>query len=229
MKIHILQHVAFEGPGMISDWAVRHGHSLSYTKFFEAFSIPLPVDIDFLIVLGGPMGVQDGDRYPWLNDEMEYIRQMLKTNCKVLGICLGAQLIAHALDAAVYPNEFKEIGWFPVKKNKRLQQDFLADLPDELPAFHWHGDTFNLPRGAKRLFSSEASPNQGFVFNERVVALQFHWEITKDSVKQLIDNSGDELSGGKYVQSADELFSREEAFAVVHQYMEKVLDYLVRN
>ena len=226
MKIHILQHVSFEGPGYIAEWAEKNGHSLTFTRLFEAFTIPLPTDIDLLIVLGGPMSVDDTEQYPWLDGELDYIRQILKMDVKVLGICLGAQMIAAVLGAAVYPNDVKEIGWFPLKKNKGLPPELSNNFSNEVMAFHWHGDTFDLPEGAERLFSSEVCLNQGFVFNERVFALQFHWEVTKESVKQLIEFSGDDLSNGEYVQSVDELLSTAEVYNAIHQNMEKLLDYL---
>jgi len=226
MKIHILQHVPFEGPGFIAEWAENNGHSLTFTRFFEAFTIPLPTNIDLLIVLGGPMSVDDTEQYPWLDGELDYIRQMLKIDVKVLGICLGAQMIAGVLGARVYPNDQREIGWFPIKKNAAIKRGVFENLATEVPAFHWHGDTFDLPKEAKRLFSSEACFNQGFVFNERVFALQFHWEVTKESVRKLIEFSGDDLSNGEYVQSVDELLSSAEAYAVIHQNLKKLLDYL---
>ena len=226
MKIHILQHVHFEGPGYIADWAEKHGHTLSFTKFFEAFTIPLPTDIDLLIVLGGPMSVNDTKKFPWLCDEKDYIYHLAKKGCKILGICLGAQLIASAYGLDVYPNKVKEIGWFPIQKNTRLKLDFLENLPIEIPAFHWHGETFEIPGRANRLFSSEACTNQGFVINNRVFALQFHWEVTKESVQQLIKFSGDELKEEKWVQPAKRLAGTDEEFSAINRRMEELLDYI---
>ena len=228
MKIHILQHVHFEGPGYIVDWAEKNGHTHTYTKFFEAFTIPLPTDIDLLIVLGGSMSVNDTKKFPWLCDEKDYIYHLAKNGCKILGICLGAQLIASAFGMEVYPNKEKEIGWFPVQKNPSLKQDFFENLPDELPAFHWHGDTFEIPGRAKKLFSSEACINQGFVYKERVFALQFHWEVTKASVKQLIQFCGDELEEDTWVQPAKKLLGTDEDFAAINRRMEELLDYIAK-
>ena len=226
MKIHILQHAYFEGPGYITEWVAKHSHNLTFTRFYETFAIPLPVDIDLLIVLGGPMSVNDTKQYPWLCDEKDYIYHLAKNGCKILGICLGAQLIASAFGLDVYPNREKEIGWFPVQKNPHLKQDFLKKLPAKLPAFHWHGETFEIPGRADRLFSSEACNNQGFVINKRVFALQFHWEVNKESVQQLIAHSGDDLSKGQFVQSAESLLAADEDFAAINQRMEELLDYI---
>jgi len=226
MKIHILQHVHFEGPGYIVDWAEKHGHTLSFTKFFEAFTIPLPTDIDLLIVLGGSMSVNDTKKYPWLCDEKDYIYHLAKKGHKILGICLGAQIIASAFGMDVYPNKVKEIGWFPVQKNPHSGLDFINKLPAELPAFHWHGDTFEMPGRAKKLFSSEACINQGFVYKERVFALQFHWEVTKESLQHLIKFSEDNLKEQRWVQPAKRLAGTDEDFAAINQRMEELLDYI---
>lgn len=226
MKIHILQHVHFEGPGYIAEWAVKNGHTLSYTKFFEAFTIPLPTDIDLLFVLGGSMSVNDTKSFPWLCDEKDYIYHLAKKGCRILGICLGAQLIASALGLDVYPNKMKEIGWFPVQKNPQSELDFFEKLPDNLPAFHWHTDTFELPGRASRLFSSKACANQGFVIYNRVFALQFHWEVTSESLKQLIEFCGHDLEEDTWVQPVKRLYGTDKDFAAIHQQMEELLDYI---
>ncbi len=226
MKIHILQHVHFEGPGYIAEWAVKNGHTLSYTKFFEAFTIPLPIDIDLLIVLGGSMSVNDTKNFPWLCDEKDYIYHLAKKGCRILGICLGAQLIASAYGMDVYPNKVKEIGWFPVQKNPDLELDFFEKLATSLPAFHWHADTFEMPGRANRLFSSEACANQGFVVNNRVFALQFHWEVTRESLKELIAFCGDDLEEDTWVQPVKRLHGTDEDFTAINQRMEELLDYI---
>ncbi|RLD40712.1 MAG: amidotransferase [Bacteroidetes bacterium] len=226
MKIHILQHVHFEGPGYIAEWAEKNGHTLSYTKFFKAFTIPLPTDIDFLIVLGGTMSVNDTKQFPWLCDEKDYIYHLAKKGCRILGICLGGQLIASALGMDVYPNKTKEIGWFPIQKNPASKLDFIEKLPTELPAFHWHGDTFEIPGRASRIFSSEACTNQGFVIYNRVFALQFHWEVTRESVKQMIEFGGNDLEEDTWVQPVKKLLGTEENFTAINQHMEKLLDYI---
>jgi len=226
MRIHILQHVHFEGPGIILDWAVNNQHSLTFTKFDEAFTIPFPTDIDFLIVLGGPMSVGDSKNYPWLCDERDYIYQMAKTGCKILGICFGAQMISSALGMEVYPNKVKEIGWFPIQKDPEVSVEFLQNFPDDLLAFHWHSDTFEIPGRANRIFISEACENQGFTMNRHVFALQFHWEVTRKSVQQLLEFCSDDLDDSQYVQTAEELLEKPEYFTRVNRYMEQLLDYI---
>lgn len=228
MKIHIFQHVHFEGPGYISEWAEKHQHTLTFTKFDEAYSIPFPSDIDFLIVLGGPMSVDESKTYPWICDERDYIYQMAKTGCKILGICFGAQMISSALGMEVFPNKVKEIGWFPIQKDPVVSLDLFRNFPDELLAFHWHSDTFEIPGRANRLFFSEACENQGFILARHVFALQFHWEVTRESVQQMLNYCADDLEDSKYVQSAEELLEKPEYFTIVNSYMEQLLDYIAQ-
>ncbi len=119
-----------------------------------------------------------------------------------MGICLGAQLIADALNARVYPNAFREIGWFPVFDIGQAHETLLADvIPAGLEVFHWHGDTFDIPSAGVVLAASKACRNQGFVLDDRIVGLQFHQETTPDSAKALFDHCRHELDGSPFVQS----------------------------
>ncbi len=160
MRIHYLQHKPYESLGCIEEWISKSRHSLSATKFYEDTSLPKFSDFDFLIIMGGPMGVYDEDKYPWLKDEKKFIKESINDNKIVLGICLGSQLIADSLGSKVYKNKFKEIGWFPVKiKN---EHKFFNSLPEEIITAHWHGDTFDLPDGAVHIAESSACKNQAF-------------------------------------------------------------------
>ncbi|MBI4460511.1 MAG: gamma-glutamyl-gamma-aminobutyrate hydrolase family protein [Acidobacteria bacterium] len=141
-----------------------------------------------LIIMGGPMGVYEADRYPFLRDELELIRRTADQGLPVLGICLGAQLIAAALGARVYPGPRKEIGWYPVEV--MAEDELTARLPPRFPAFHWHGDTFDLPDGAVRLFRSDLYENQGFRWGKNVCAIQFHFEISKGMVEDWLEDKG---------------------------------------
>lgn len=192
MKLHWLQHVPFEGLGIIEEWATAVGFEIGCTRLSTGEQLPSAESFDWLVVMGGPMGLHDHDEHPWLVAEKEFIRQSIDAGKTVLGICLGAQLIANVLGAKVYPGLQKEIGWFPIRRSEAAPEL----LPEELTAFHWHGDTFDLPKGTIRLASSEVCKNEGFVYNDRVVALQFHLETTPESMEALIGNCGNELSGG---------------------------------
>ncbi len=186
MKLHYLQHVPFEGLGIIENWAVSNGFEISCTRLFADEKLPDIGSFDWLVVMGGPMGIYDHEAHPWLMAEKQLIKNTIDAGKTVLGICLGAQLIADVLGAKVYPGPQKEIGWFPLQGSNPL-------LPETLTAFHWHGDTFEIPKGATHLASSAACKNQGFIYNGRVVGLQFHLETTPQSMEALIENCGDEL------------------------------------
>jgi GMP synthase-like glutamine amidotransferase len=208
LRIHYLQHVPFEDPGSIHTWIISKGHQVSCTRFFENDTMPNIEDIDWLIVMGGPMGVHDEVDYPWLIKEKKYIRQAIIAGKTVIGICLGAQLISLVLGGKVYPNPEKEIGWHPVQLSKKaLEHPSFQSFEKEFPVFHWHGDTFDLPPGATPLAESDACKNQAFLYNEHVLGLQFHLEITEDGVYKLLRHCKNELTQGKYIQPADEIIA----------------------
>src|SRR5215471_5921833 len=136
MRVHFIQHVYFENPGHLLEWAKEKSYSTSFTKTFENISFPNLNDFDLLVIMGGPMGVYDEEKFPWLKQEKQFIKDSIAANKKVLGICLGSQLIAEALGVKVYPNKEKEIGWWPIKK---VNAELNNDLPNEFVTFHWHG------------------------------------------------------------------------------------------
>lgn len=142
-----------------------------------------------LIVMGGPMGVYEADRYPFLTEEQALIRHAADSGLPVLGICLGAQLIAGALGARVYPGGKKEIGWYPVEV-VAPDEELVRDLPSPFMAFHWHGDAFDLPAGARRLFRSALYPNQGFRWGRNVCAIQFHFEVNAAMIDDWLQDGG---------------------------------------
>ena len=229
MHLHYLKHVPFEGLGSIRTWAEARNFDITVTRFYADDNLPELDAIDCLFVMGGPMNIYEDLQYPWLFEEKKYIRQAIKAHKKVLGICLGAQLIAEVLGARVYANAHKEIGWFPVIKTGRCAETLLANvLPAELEVLHWHGDTFDMPKQARRIARSAASENQGFVWHARVVALQFHLETTPEGLKALIDHCGDELVDGRYIQKAKDLWSNNKRFDNINQVMQKLLDRLIR-
>lgn len=224
MKIHYLQHVPFEGLASIETWALAHGHSLSSTRFFAGESLPQVQDFDWLIIMGGPMNIDEEEKYFWLTGEKRFIEQAIQQDKIVLGICLGAQLIADVLGAKVTQNAFKEIGWFPVELTAKSAA-FHA-LPQQFKALHWHGDTFDLPRGAVHLARSKGCENQAFVYEKKVLSLQFHLEATPASTRQIIANCGGELVQGKYIQTPEEMMRKTENFTAANLLMAQVLDNL---
>lgn len=222
MKLHYLQHVPFEGLGYIEEWARFREIEISRTCLFADEALPALDDFDWLVIMGGPMGIYDHRVYPWLVDEKNFIKACIETGKTVVGICLGAQLIANALGAKVYPGPHKEIGWFPIRRVK----DAPEWLPENLTVFHWHGDTFNLPLNAVRLASSDACENQAFLYGDRVLALQFHLESTHESVEGLIENCGDELVEGLFIQSAIDIRAEYSKLAEINVVMSELLDRL---
>jgi len=200
MKIHILQHVAFEGPANILNWAQMKGHNVESTLFYEpGWFMPATDSMDMLVVMGGPMGVHEEGAYPWMAIEKSFIKDCIAAGCKVVGICLGAQLAAEALGARVYPNKQKEIGWFPIHKTSVAHPVFF-DMNPSQPVFHWHSDTFDLPAGALHLATSDACVNQAFMWNEQVFGLQFHMEMSSEHIETLLENSFQDKQS-EYVQS----------------------------
>ena len=227
MRLHYFQHVSFEGLGSIEPWAKEMAYEITSTRLFAKDPFPNLDDIDWLIVMGGPMGIYDEDEYPWLSAEKNYIEQAVAQGKIVLGICLGAQLIADVLGAKIYPNKHKEIGWFPIQKINETTQTRLADfLPKKIDAFHWHGDTFDIPKGAIHIAKSEACENQGFIYDDHVVALQFHLETMEQSAKELIENCQDDITEGPFIQSSVEIFSDKKRFEKINFLMSELLNHL---
>ena len=227
MNIHVLKHVPFEGPAAIATWAESHDHQVDIVPVYEGGALPEPREVQFLVVMGGPMSVGDEDDHPWLKTEKQFIRHCIDQSIPVLGVCLGAQLIAEVLGAPVTKNAHREIGWFPLSVNPVLKSTAIADIfPDGLNVFHWHGDTFAIPPGAVLIASSEACRNQGFIVNDRIVALQFHIETTPQSASALIENCADELDGSQYVQSGAEMVAGPQRFDTVNRVVYQLLDRL---
>ncbi|MGK2942481.1 MAG: type 1 glutamine amidotransferase [Immundisolibacter sp.] len=230
LRIHWLQHVPFEGLGQIEPWAHRHGHTLHCTRLHADEPLPPPQDFDWLIIMGGPMGAYESDLHPFLSAEIDLIRVAIRTGKRVLGICLGAQLMAAALGARVYASGHKEIGWFPVEAvPEATHSPFGDDLPDPLTVFHWHGDTFDLPAGAVRLARSALFQQQGFAYGDRVLALQFHPEMDAAGLAALTDAFGVRLKPRPGVQSAAEMCALDHHFAPAQRLLEAWLTRLART
>lgn len=204
MRAHYFQHVPFEGLGSIEPWLKAAEFEISSTRFYQPWEFPHLDEIDFLIVLGGPMSVNEEEEYPWLPQEKQYIRDVISSGKPVLGICLGAQLIANTLDAAVHRNEAKEIGWFPIDWTGEITAS-ISELPPSMNAFHWHGETFDIPKGAIRIAQSKGCKNQGFQLGDLVMGLQFHLESTPESVKQIVKHCGEELVASTFIQNRQDI------------------------
>ena len=190
-----IQHVSSEPLGTLSDSLTLAGISVRPVRVDQGDSIPASIsDARGLIVMGGPMGVYEADRFSFLRDELRLIEDALRLDRPVLGICLGAQLLAAVLGSRVYPSGVREIGWFPVTLSPSAGEDPLFSRATEsFEAFHWHGDTYDLPTGAIRLASSAATREQAFRFG-RAWGVQFHLEVTPAVVAAMIDGADAELA-----------------------------------
>jgi GMP synthase (glutamine-hydrolysing) len=225
MNLHSFLHVPFEGPAALAGWATRRGHRLDATRWYADPTPPAIDTVDGLIVMGGPMGVHDVDTVPWLNREKDYLRAYVDSGRPVLGVCLGAQLLADVLGARVVPNAHREIGWFPITLTPGARRSrWFAGFPPSLEVFHWHGDTFDVPAGAELLATSEACAHQAFVWRERVLGLQFHLEVTADSVEALVRHCPGDLRPGPHVQPVEALRGREAQQTEMHRLLDGLLD-----
>ena len=227
MKVNVFQHVPFEDIGSMAPWLKARGAEVRYTRFFENPSLPDRKGLDLVIVMGGPMSVNDEMEFPWLRPEKQFLHDAIGHGVSVLGVCLGAQLIASALGCRVYRNRVKEIGWFPIEGTPAPATAFR--FPPTCTVFHWHGETFDLPAGAVRLARSEVCENQAFQIKENVIGLQFHLETTRQSARVLVEHCSHELVPGPYIQSAFQLDAvPDETYAEINGLMDQVLTYVER-
>lgn len=217
LRIHHIQHVPFENLGRIKEWINSNGFIHTATHLYTDENLPNIDDFDWLIVLGGPMSVNDEEELLWLKKEKAFIKQAIEKNKTIIGVCLGAQLIAEVLGAKVYRNAQKEIGWFPVQSSvianaplvissiaRNLATKF-TELLNNQTVFHWHGETFDLPENTIRLASSEACKNQAFLYKENILGLQFHIEMTENGINNIIENCREELIVSDFIQSEQTL------------------------
>ncbi|MCK2088944.1 type 1 glutamine amidotransferase [Thauera aromatica] len=232
MKVHILQHVPFEGPGVIEHWLAERGADIGYSRLYASAALPDPAGVDLVVAMGGPMSVNDEAEFPWLAAEKRFLVQAAAQGVAVLGICLGAQLIASAHGARVSRNAEKEIGWFDIEAVAAppgTADNACFRFPARTTVLHWHGETFELPAGARRLASSAACANQAFQLGERTIGLQFHLEMTAETLRAIVDNCRDELVPARWIEDEAAILDAAPGhFRSTHALMGEVLDYLSR-
>jgi GMP synthase (glutamine-hydrolysing) len=197
----VLQHADFEGPARIADLLAEAGYDIEVRSLYRGDAVPTRMTPEsLLIVMGGSMGVGDVDRseFHFLQEEIRLLRQRVDEGSPVLGVCLGAQLLAHAAGARVYPMTERgggmaafEVGWAPVQFHREGREDSLAGVPPEAHVLHWHGDMFDIPPGAKRLASSRTCQNQAFRLGRRLFGLQFHCEVDQENVEAFLRADAD--------------------------------------
>jgi GMP synthase (glutamine-hydrolysing) len=225
MNIHYLQHVSFEGLGALETWARGAGHTVSGTRLHAGEGLPEAGRADMVIVMGGPMSLYGEVKPPWLTDEKRFIERSIRAGKQVLGICLGAQLIADTLGARVYRNEHREIGWHEIEILDTVSRAGpFAAIPRKLTVFQWHGDTFDLPAGAEPAATSVACRNQAFVYNRTVIGLQFHLETTHTGAGELIENCGHEIVDAPYIQQAHTIMENGWRFETIQSALFRFMD-----
>jgi GMP synthase-like glutamine amidotransferase len=224
-RIHIFQHDPAVGAGYVSQWIEYKGHLATITRFFNDDPLPDIAEIDWLIICGGSMGVYDYDQYPWLYEEKRCIEAAIQSHKVVVGLCLGAQLIAEVMGARIYKSKYPEIGWFPVElSTEMIKSPWGKGMVKKVDAFHWHEDNFDLPESAIRLGSSEGCLNQGFVFSDHVLGIQFHPESTPEGVRLLVEQAGHDYLTSRYTQPPETLVNDAHGFESMHKFLGDMLD-----
>lgn len=223
MRIHWLQHAEHEDLGCIAPWLAQRRDAVTMSRLWAGDALPAPADFEALLVMGGPMNIYEHAAHPWLVPEKAFIRTAIDAGHRVLGICLGAQLIADVLGGPVTRNAHSEVGWFDVILNTAGRKHGLfADWPDRFAAFHWHGDTFAIPPGAETLMSSEACANQGFVWSPCVLGLQFHLEVTAADARVWFQH--ERPAPARYVQTPEAILEDLSRFALNNRLMIRLLE-----
>ncbi len=225
MHIHYFQHDHFEDLGYIGEWAAARHFGTSVTRFDKGQKLPQHTDYDWLVVLGGKMGVNDSFEFTWITEEIEFISHAIKLGKTVIGICLGSQLVASALGAEVYRNTEPEMGFWPVKFIPESQEDnIFRHFPAELNVLHVHFDTFILPENAINMASSAITTQQAFRYKQNVFGFQFHFEVTPGNVHGFIKEITPEIVAGTFSQTAEEMIRLSGCCTRNNLIFEKVLD-----
>jgi GMP synthase-like glutamine amidotransferase len=198
MKALIIKHIDIEGPGLIEYCLNERKIPYQIFSFETGVRLPKPEGFTHIVILGGPMNVYEEDRYPFLREEDFFIKEAIQRGKLILGICLGAQLIAKALGAKVFKAPVKEIGWYDVSLTRIGSHDpFFSNLPKTFPVFQWHEDTFEIPKAGKIIATSTSVPHQGFRYGENAYGLQFHLEVTKEMIMEWMKTYEEELKGSQ--------------------------------
>jgi GMP synthase (glutamine-hydrolysing) len=198
MNVLIIKHVDIEGPGLIEYCLNQRRLPYQVLCLDSDVRLPKPEGFTHIVILGGPMNVYEEDRYPFLKEEDLFIKEAIQRGKFILGICLGAQLIAKALGAKVFKAPAKEVGWFDVSLTEiGLQDPLFSNLPKTFPVFQWHEDTFDIPKSAKLIATSSSVPHQAFRYGDNAYGLQFHLEVTEEMIREWIKTYEEELKGSQ--------------------------------
>lgn len=209
MNILLIQHDPLDGPGSLLEWAESRGHSIAFCLISGGAPLPSLESVDFLVSLGGPMGAYEEEKHPWIATEKEYLRQAFAAGKKILGLCLGCQLLADALGGKSFRHTCKEFGWQPIEPTEAGGEWFGTD--DVFKAFQWHGDTYTPPLGAVQLARNEAAEQQAFLMEgpagNQILGLQFHLEWTEKMALEIVQEPDIAPAVSAFVQSPKEILS----------------------
>lgn len=226
MKILFVTHASFEQPGSIEAWAKRNNHETEEVRPYAGEQLPDIDAYDMLIIMGGPQSPLEIEDSSFLKDEINLIKQALDKNKRIIGVCLGAQLITEALGAKTERSPNKEIGMYQLELLSCAESDpVFSKFPKMLDVMHWHSDMPGLVDEVELLAKSEGCPRQAFRYGDRVYGFQCHFELTKELVEGMIEHCNGDLKAGKYVMTPEELMALD--YSEINRRMDKVLDYLV--
>ena len=229
MHLHYFQHNHFEDLGFVGVWAKNNNFTTSVTRFDLKPELPSIENFDWLVIMGGAMGVHDTDQYPWIPEEIEFIKDAIHSGKIVIGVCLGSQMIASALGGLVYKNPEPEMGFWPINFSKEAQKDnVFKHFPENLEVMHFHFDTFTLPEGAILMAKSTITPVQAFRFGKNVFGLQFHSELTETNLPVFIKELEPEIIAGPWVQNKYEMLQKINNCSINNEIFSKVLDEILQ-